>query len=302
MKFGKLQDISGVNFSLPPDPAANSSRLAEFRLPPDETPSVYLGATGWSMPVWRGKWYPAKAKPVDYLRHFGAQMTTIELNTTHYRIPDAATVARWYGAVPADFRFCPKVPQRISHAGDLDLGGDVLKTFLAAIVGLDEKMGCCFIQLPPYFGPDKLPLLRRWLGAWPRSVPLAVEVRQPDWFVDPAVMEKLMDTLYEFGTAAVITDVAGRRDVLHQYITAPRIMLRLVGNGLVDSDYVRSRNWIDRLLEWNLPENYIFPHQPDNLLSPDLIAWITQELQARNPDLATRGPKLDPGEPQMSLF
>ncbi len=302
MKFGKLQDITGVDFSLPADPAANTSRLAEFQLPPEELPNIYLGATGWSMPDWRGKWYPAKAKPADYLHHFGAQMTTIELNTTHYRTPDAATVSRWYEAVPADFRFCPKIPQRISHAGDLDLGGDALETFLAAIVGLKEKMGCCFIQLPPYFGPDKLPLLRRWLGSWPRSIPLAVEVRKPAWFDDAAVTEELMDLLYESGAAAVITDVAGRRDVVHQYITAPRTMLRLVGNGLVDSDYTRARAWIDRLLAWNLPENYIFPHQPDNVLSPDLIAWMTAELQLRNPALAPRGPQLDPGEPQMSLF
>ena len=81
-----------------------------------------------------------------------------------------------------------------------------------------------------------------------------------------------MDALAARSVAAVITDVAGRRDVLHGYITAPRSMVRFVGNGLIDSDYQRLEEWVFKLSDWNLTENYFFPHQPDNILAPEAAA------------------------------
>ena len=128
-----------------------------------------------------------------------------------------------------------------------------------------------------------------------------MEVRHESWFADPFVTEALMDTLASYGVAAVITDVAGRRDVLHGYITAPRSMVRFVGNGLINSDYRRLEDWAYKLGDWNLPENYFFPHQPDNVLAPETAAWFVEHLYAQGQS-ATRGPKPDTGPPQMRLF
>ena len=302
MKFGNVPDPSRIDYHLPVEPLANESRLDRYELGSGEgRPRIYIGATGWGMKEWVGKWYPKNAKAGDFLRYYGEQFNTIELNTTHYRIPDPATIERWYESVPADFRYCPKVPQFISHSSDLGAGGDGLQRFVAALDGLREKMGCAFIQLPPYFGADRLPLIERFLQRWPKVLPLALEVRHESWFDDPFATEQLMDTLAAHGVAAVITDVAGRRDVLHGYVTAPRTMVRFVGNGLIDSDYTRLEAWARKLREWNLPENFIFPHQPDNVLAPDIAAWFADHL--RSLDFAdTRGPQPDEGPEQMRLF
>ncbi|WP_116124641.1 DUF72 domain-containing protein [Lewinella sp. IMCC34183] len=302
MKFGKVPDPAAVEYQLPVEPLANRARLDRYELGVgEERPRIYIGATGWSMKEWVGRWYPEGARSADYLTHYGELFNTIELNTTHYRIPSPEMVARWYDSVPADFRFCPKLPQFISHSRDLGRGDGGLQKFVAALDSFREKLGCAFIQLPPYFGADRLEVLRAFLGRWPQVLPLAVEVRHPSWFSDPFATEALMDTLAAHKTAAVITDVAGRRDVLHGYVTAPRTMVRFVGNGLIDSDFTRLAEWGERLREWNLPETFIFPHEPDNVLAPDAAAWLADHLTAL--DFAeTRGPAPRQGPEQMSLF
>ncbi|NJC24864.1 DUF72 domain-containing protein [Neolewinella antarctica] len=302
MKFGAAADPSKVHYELPVEPLANPARLDRFELGEGQgKPHVYLGATGWSMKEWVGKWYPKGTKTVDYLREYGKQFNTIELNTTHYRIPDADLVARWVEAVPANFRFCPKLPQHISHRNDFGHQQGHLTAFVAALDGMGEKMGCAFAQLPPYFDASRLDQLKTLLDRWPRLLPLAVEVRHESWFTDPFATEALMDALAARGVAAVITDVSGRRDVLHNYVTAPRTMVRFVGNGLIDSDYTRLGEWGDKIKEWNLPETYFFPHEPENVLAPDASAWFADHL-AEMDFAETRGPKDLSELGQQSLF
>ena len=168
MKFGKAQDLSFVNFKLPTEPRGNFNRLDQFQLPADSPVELLIGATGWSMKEWVGKYYPANAKAPDFLKHYTAQFNTIELNTTHYRIPDELTIQKWREQSAPDFKFCPKVPQVISHSRGLSPAGPInlVRQFCGAVKGLEEKLGPCFIQLPPYFGADRLPVLSAFLENW----------------------------------------------------------------------------------------------------------------------------------------
>lgn len=289
MKFGKLASLEGIDLHLPPEPPANGA--LHSRLPTPRRAHLYIGCTGWSMKEWRGRWYPEKARPQDYLTYYGQQFNTIELNTTHYRIPTPETVRKWHEQTPADFRFCPKVPQSISHDGQLGLGGDQVALFAEAIAGLGEKLGPCFLQLPPYFASDRLPILERFLARWPAALPLAVELRHGSWFTDPAAGAALFDLLEQFRVAAVITDVAGRRDVLHLRLTAPFTLVRFVGNGLVPSDYERIDEWIALLRRWALPELYFFAHEPDNIQAPEMVDYLVRQLQGSWPEARLRGPR-----------
>jgi uncharacterized protein YecE (DUF72 family) len=309
MEFGKLPDISQVNFALPPDPPGNGdvfNRLgktnhAELR----HSHFAYIGATGWGMKEWVGKVYPKDAGAKDFLYHYTRQFNTIELNTTHYRIPDAATVAKWYGQAAADFKFCPKVLQTISHSSDLGLGNSLTSQFCEAISGLQDKLGCCFIQLPPYFGADRLGALEGFLKNF--SLPLAVEVRHTSWFDHPKHFEDLFALLEAYDASPVITDVAGRRDVCHMRLTNGTLLVRFVGNDLHPSDFTRLDDWAARLGEWfdkGLSTVYFFTHEPDNLLAPDLAIYLFEKLSKKE-GISTRAPRLigwvPPGG-QMSLF
>jgi uncharacterized protein YecE (DUF72 family) len=302
MDFGKLPSVDKVDFSLPPEPPQNAALLSA--LPKTTEPTIYLGATGYNMKAWVGKWYPAGAKEKDFLRHYGGQFNTIEHNTTHYRIPDATTVARWREETPADFRFCPKIPQTISHARDLGLNGRELSLFCEVIAGLEEKLGCCFLQLPPHFSVSELNLLARFLENFPSEIPLAVEVRHESFFQKTAAAEDFFQLLQSHDIATVITDVAGRRDVCHARLTNRRVLVRFVGNSLHPSDYQRIETWSERLKTWldgGLYAVFFFTHEPDNLLAPELAVFCAEVFSEKMPGAALRGPKDVSGQ-QGSLF
>ena len=66
MEFGKLQDISKVEFSLGKVPSFTTKFLS--RLPKQTTlPHFYFGCTGWAIKEWVGKFYPKKTKSKEYL-------------------------------------------------------------------------------------------------------------------------------------------------------------------------------------------------------------------------------------------
>lgn len=302
MDFGKLLSVDQVDFTLPPEPAPNAEVLAAL-VPPAQK-RLYLGATGYNMKPWVGHWYPFGAKDKDFLRHYGMQFNTIEHNTTHYRIPDMATVARWREEVPADFRYCPKIPQTISHARDLGLSSGLIQLFCSVIAGLEERLGCCFLQLPPHFSTQDLPMLERFLAVFDPQIPLAVEVRHPSFFQPTVAAEVFFQMLQEHNIATVITDVAGRRDVCHMRLTNRQVLIRFVGNALHTTDYERIRDWSERLKSWfdaGLHAACFFTHEPDNLLAPDLAAFCAEVFAEKMPGIALRGPKKVAGQ-QGTLF
>ncbi len=305
MKFGKLEDIREVDFRLPSDPAGTKACLRNANIP-DSTRKMLVGCTGWSMPAWKGRVYPKGTQPKDFLREYGRQFNTIELNSTHYHIPPPDRVRTWFEATPDDFRFCPKLPQEMSHRQDLGLEGIGIGQFTDAVSGFGHKLGHCFLQLPPHFGPEGLPLLLRFLESWPQEVPLALECRHPEWFDGSVAFESLCRNLEAWNMPLVITDVAGRRDVLHMRLTCPVAMIRFVGNDLDHTDFERLDDWAIRLAAWfenGLEKAYFFTHEPDNINAPQAAAYLVDKFSLRE-DIDVRGPVLPKRDEdqQMTLF
>lgn len=302
MDFGRLPDLRYVDFRLPPDHPDTARVLA--RAPAPTPPALYVGCPIWTNKEWLGSYFPLGAKEPDFLRLYAQQFNSIELNTTHYRIPDAPTGRRWREAVGPGFKFCPKLPRSISHERELYNTDALALTFTRAVRELGDNLGTCFLQLPPHFGPELLPRLERFLLDWPAEVPLAVELRHPRWFSDKTLVDTVFATLEALNKTLVITDVAGRRDVLTQRLTTPTAFIRLNGHGLIPSDYARADAWAARLAEWytqGLHTAYVFIHQKDVRHAP---VW-TQHFLARMRELtgiAVPPPRLLPQQVQGSLF
>ncbi|TXK51983.1 DUF72 domain-containing protein [Pontibacter qinzhouensis] len=281
MDFGKLADISRVDFTLPPDHEGTASALQKNAAEAKAAPAIFVGLPVWVNKAWTGHIYPASMREKDSLLWYGKQFNTIELNSTHYHIPGPDTIDRWRHAVPQGFRFCPKFPQLISHEAQLRHTQDLTATFCEAIAGLEEKLGVSFLQLPPSFGPRQLRDLEAFVQFVPESVPLAVELRHPDWFKDATAAQELYEVLEKYRVGTVLTDVAGRRDVLHMRLTTPMAMVRFVGNGLHPTDYSRIDAWVERLQQWletGLEQLYFFVHEPDNIAAPDLAIYLIEKL------------------------
>lgn len=305
MDFGKVTNLKNINFSLPQDHPDTTRVLAS--VPRREgLPQVYIGCTGWSMKEWVGKVYPKNTKPQDYLHYYSRQFNTIELNTTHYRTPSVSDIQKWYDATPADFRFAPKMLQTVSHSPQLGFGTGLTTQFCEAIMGLEEKLGVSFMQLPPHFTHKNLRILETYLSKFPKNFHLAIELRHEEWFANERYFKSVFDLLEHYHVSSVITDVAGRRDVLHQRLTTSSAVIRFVGNDLHPSDYKRIDEWVTTLKRWfdeGLHEVYFFTHEPDNLNAPDLAKYLHNAVKSQF-DAILRGPTFIEEEPpkQISLF
>ncbi|MEZ4772027.1 MAG: DUF72 domain-containing protein [Bacteroidia bacterium] len=302
MKFGKLPDISHINFELPANPGHISEVLGgkakgNFH--------AYVGCPMWGNKSWTGKLYPKGAKPADYLRYYSQSFNTIELNSTHYRVPSSEIARRWEEMAASGFAFCPKVPQSISHYRKLVNCDDEINLFADVVALFGEKLGCAFVQLHESFGPNLLPYLRSFVQSFPSFLPLAIEFRHPDWFDDHRLTPEVEELLQKHQISTVITDVAGRRDVLHHSLSSSTAMIRFVGNGLIPSDYTRADLWITRIAEWvemGLEKLYFFVHEPDDTFAPEMGTYIIQKLNKQfNLNLRIPGIPEEPGK-QMQLF
>lgn len=300
MDFGKLSDISQVDFSLPAESEANKRILPQK---PANKPEIYVGCPIWSQKEWIGKIYPPNAQSKDFLRYYAEQFNAIELNTTHYRIPDKETIELWKKQVGDDFRFSPKFPQPISHEKMLLNAQNLVNEFCEAIRGLGENLGMSFLQLPPYFETKHINNLNYFLEYFPKDISLAIEFRHASWFKNKH-FEQAAKILEQHQISTVITDVAGRRDVLHQRLTTPNILVRFVGNALHPTDYKRIDTWIAQIDAWlqqGLESLYFFLHEPNNILAPDIALYFVEKLMTKT-GISLKTPIIKKPTIQMKLF
>src|SRR6266404_2130999 len=79
---------------------------------PFSLPGILLGTSAFTANGWQGSFYPAGMKPADYLKFYSTKFQTVEVDSTFYGPPSAATVEKWYERTPPDFVFAAKVPSR----------------------------------------------------------------------------------------------------------------------------------------------------------------------------------------------
>ncbi len=282
MKFGRLTTsaLTDISWKLPADPPITQAILDKLPLR-TQAPSIYVGCSVWTDRSFIGKIYPKGTSPKDFLRIYCRQFSTIELNTTFYSIPSTEKVRKWKEVAKPGFQFCPKMPRSISHSSNMDERRRLLDIFIEAVLHFEEALGMTFMQLSPYFQPSHVAALQKLLMGIPRGFPMAVELRHPAWFSDEVAQQELFSFLREYGIVAVITDVAGRRDVLHQALTARCAFIRFTGNNLHPTDYVRIDAWVKKLHAWlekGLSTIYFFLHEPEKGLCVDLAAYMLHQL------------------------
>jgi uncharacterized protein YecE (DUF72 family) len=295
MKFGKTENLDGIDFKLPPDHQHNTfENKEEF--------ACYFGAPVWGDTSFIGKIYPKGTKPSDFLNHYSRHFNAIELNSSFYKIPSAQQVEKWLASCPADFRFCPKVPQIFAQRTDLGIKHPLLPNFFESLLLMGKQLGMVFLQLPPGFAPSKAVYLHDFCQSWPKDVPLAIEFRHPEWFINPN-FESISKDLESQGINMVITDTAGRRDVLHSRITGNKAFIRFTGNQLHPSDFERIQAWAERILEWKakgISDVYFFIHQPVEGLCVEIAIHLINYLNKAG--LKLRAPQVLASGSQGELF
>ncbi len=274
MKFGQVEDPSQIDFTLPKDHSATAEILKQNK---KGLENISIGCAKWNKTDLKG-FYPKGTK--DELTYYATQFNSIELNATFYGMPSPDQVITWKDKTPENFKFFPKITNTVSHFRRLLNIDDVVTQFATSVMNFDEKLGMVFLQLHDNFKPKDFDRLEKFINNWPKEIPLAVELRNNEWFDNEDVFEKTMKLFEENNITNIIVDTAGRRDMLHMRLTTPNAFIRYVGAN-AESDYARLDDWLERIKIWKeqgLQNLYFFVHQNVEKASPLLSAHFIKNL------------------------
>jgi uncharacterized protein YecE (DUF72 family) len=189
-------------------------RSSRADAPPGERAAIRVGTAGWSYPsgkgTWNGIFYPAAGRrprgspKFDELAFYAEHFETVEINSSFYRIPAAATAKQWAARTPRSFEFSLKLYQKFTHpemftkatGGDAsDLGPGDVDEFRMAIDPLAQagKLGPLLAQFPASFKNE--PASRdylEWLLNSFRDYMIAVELRHRSWSDEHAAVLQML--------------------------------------------------------------------------------------------------------------
>ncbi|MBB1284942.1 DUF72 domain-containing protein [Flavisolibacter sp. BT320] len=146
--------------------------------------TFYSGTSNIVLPVKQSN-YPPQFKGASRLTYYASIHSSVEINSSFYKIPKPATVSKWQESVPHHFRFTFKLPKTVTHAKGLQFNAQDLDTFTAAIAQAGDKKGCLLVQLPPSAKSDlqeSLEGILETLASDAKGWHLAVEFRDPTWY------------------------------------------------------------------------------------------------------------------------
>jgi len=180
---------------------------------------IRIGTCSWADDALSKHWYPKGVSPRERLPWYAEHFSTVEVDSTYYRIPDRSMVQGWADRTPADFVMHIKafglmtrhpvklevLPEHLREGMPVDNRGRVdrpprelralvFREFLDALEPLREtgKLGGILFQLPPYvvwkpYSLDYLEWARDQLG----DDRMLVEFRHRSWFEDDVIPEVL---------------------------------------------------------------------------------------------------------------
>lgn len=275
MKFGSVENPELIDFTLPED---HPDTLQALKTTGGKGKfEVYVGCAKWNKTDLKN-FYPKGVK--DELEYYATQFNSIELNATFYQPYGIDQYEKWREKTPENFKFFPKINQGISHLRRLNNVSALTQEFCNSVSGLQEKLGMVFLQVHDNFKPKDFNRLEQFIIEFPKGIPLAVELRNSEWFNNKEEAEKVYQLFEKNNVANIIVDTAGRRDLLHMRLTSPVAFVRYVGANH-PTDYTRLDPWIKRIEKWKkegLEKLYFFIHQNHEVESPMISANFIKKI------------------------
>ena len=166
----------------------------------------YSGLSGLQLPIPKYL-FPPPYENATRLTFYASHFNSIEFNSTFYKIPQPATVAKWAESVPENFRFTFKLWKEITHSKGFNFNEKDVVAFFNSINSVKEKKGCLLIQFPPSIGREYTRQLENLLGCIKEVDPaqewkVAVEFRNSSWY-----HEDVYDLLDFYKATMVIQDI-----------------------------------------------------------------------------------------------
>jgi uncharacterized protein YecE (DUF72 family) len=130
---------------------------------------VQVGTSGWSYPSWKPDFYPPGTDSKEFLRYYASRFSTVELNTTGYRLPAEGQFERWAEQTPAGFTFAPKLPGNRPR---------MLAEFAPRVRALGDRLGPIRVQLISARDEGMIELI---LGSVDPDARLAFDLEHETW-------------------------------------------------------------------------------------------------------------------------
>jgi uncharacterized protein YecE (DUF72 family) len=181
--------------------------------------AIRIGTCSWADDALSKHWYPPGTPPLARLSYYAERFSTVEVDSTYYRVPTEQMVRGWAERSPDGFVMHVKafglltrhpvkleqVPPElrdglpVDERGRVDrpsreARGAVFRAFLEALQPLRDagKLGGILFQLPPYvvWKPSSLDYLE-WARDQLGADAMLVEPRHRSWFADDVRVELL---------------------------------------------------------------------------------------------------------------
>lgn len=177
---------------------------------------VRVGTSGYSFKYWVGPFYPPGTTAAGMLDYYVRHFPAVEVNTTYYRVPAPAMMARMEERTPAGFEFFVKLHGDMTHKASRDPA--LFEEFTRALEPLDRagKLRGLLAQFPHSFrnrqsNGEYIGFLRDVFDPWP----LFVEFRHDSWLREP-----VFDYLRHRGIGYASVDEPPLRGLLPPVATA----------------------------------------------------------------------------------
>jgi uncharacterized protein YecE (DUF72 family) len=160
--------------------------------------TITVGCSGWSYDDWVGRFFPFEIKDDNAKRfeHYAQFFSTVEVNSTFYRMPGEPQVSSWVEKAKAHpgFEFSVKMPRSVTHEALVD-GDDktalkhalFFESILASPLNEVGGLGAIVLQMSPYFHNtgSSFEALSRFLGSLSvGEFHYAIEFRHRSWLND----------------------------------------------------------------------------------------------------------------------
>lgn len=209
------------------------------------TGEIRIGTSGWTYDHWIGPVYPEGMPAQDRLAHYALSLDSVEVNSTFYGLPSAASIDAWLAATPEHFVFAVKASRYVTHMKKLKEPEAALARFFAAIEPLGKRLGPILFQLPPRWRVNAA-RLDAFLETLPRGYRYAFEFRDPSWHGENVVevLERQNAAFCNFEFAGTASPCIATADFAYIRLHGPREAYRgRYGDAAL-------RKWAARIDDW----------------------------------------------------
>lgn len=150
---------------------------------------IRIGCSGWNYKHWQGRFYSEKSSSKDWFNEYASRFSTVEINNTFYRLPDASVFVKWRKQAKKNFIYAIKASRFITHMKKLKDVEEPLKNFLDRARLLGNHLGPVLFQLPPHWrvNAERLDEFTDILPGGcevPGGYLYVFEFRDPSWYSD----------------------------------------------------------------------------------------------------------------------